>query len=331
MKKIARSIEKMMGRQWRSLLAPIGILGLFYLSICLFLFFRQRHLIYRPRLAFSMLPSASHFNLPYEDVWMPIAHSKERLHGWWIPSPSPQEKFFVVRDEPMQIVKSPKVMLYFYGVGNNMGDYNYLSRVAAFRQLGFSVMVFDYRGYGRSQGGFPSESQLYEDSQLAWNYLRDVRKIPAEQILIYGESLGAAIALDLAVKHPEAGGLIMQNSFASMADAIRNDAFLKIFPIDFLLTERFDSIAKIGSLQIPVLFLHGSADPVIPAEMSQRLYAAAPEPKQLFLIPNAEHVSIYQPGAGSYLRAIQRFVEAMRSEPADTDRVPTGMLDRTQL
>ena len=100
-------------------------------------------------------------------------------------------------------------MLYLCGVGRNIGDYNYLARVSAFRQLGFSVLVFDYRGYGLSSGNPPHEMQLYADSQAAWQYLREVRRIPPEQILIYGESMGGAIALNLAIKHPEAAGLIM--------------------------------------------------------------------------------------------------------------------------
>jgi uncharacterized protein len=203
-------------------------------------------------------------------------------------------------------------MLYLCGVGRNMGDYNYLARVSAFRQLGFSVLVFDYRGYGLSQGNFPTESQVYQDSQAAWNYLRSVRQIPPEQIVIYGESLGGAIALDLAVKHPETGGLIMQSSFTSMAEAIGHRKPLQLFPIQLLLTEQFDSLSRVRSLRVPVLFLHGSEDSVVPAEMSQRLYAAAPEPKQLFLIAEADHVKIYQPGERSYLRAIQRFVSLMQ-------------------
>ncbi|MGD2180467.1 alpha/beta hydrolase [Lusitaniella coriacea] len=297
--------------RWQSLLAVASVLGLAYLSVFLFLLVWQRRLIYRPQPELSMLPSASDFNLPYEDVWMPIAGSQERLHGWWIPSASPQEKFSVVSDEPRQILKSPKVMLYLCGVGRNMGDYNYLARVAAFRQLGFSVLVFDYRGYGRSQGNFPKESQLYEDSQSAWNYLRNVRNIPPEQILIYGESLGGAIALDLAVKHPEASGLILQSSFTSMAKAVRQKAFSRVIPVDLILSERFDSLSKISSLKVPVLFLHGSADSVVPPEMSQQLYAVAPEPKHFLLIDGAEHVRIYQPGKDSYLKAIQRFVESL--------------------
>lgn len=297
--------------RWRNVLIVLSILGLAYLSACLFLLFRQRHLIYRPHPELSLLPSAPAFNLPYEDVWIPISGSKERLHGWWIPAASPGTKFSVIPNEPAQILKTPKVMLYLCGVGRNMGDYNYLARVAAFRQLGFAVLVFDYRGYGLSEGSFPTEAQVYADSQATWNYLRDVRKIPPEQILIYGESLGGAIALELAVKHPEAGGLIMQSSFTSMAEVARHRALAQIFPIDLMLTERFDSLAKVRSLQTPVLFLHGTADSVVPFEMSQQLYATAPEPKQLFLISGAEHVRIYQPGDQSYLKAIQRFVKSL--------------------
>ncbi|WP_316435656.1 alpha/beta fold hydrolase [Leptolyngbya sp. NK1-12] len=256
-----------------------------------------------------MRPDASDFNLPYKDVWIPITNSQAQLHGWWIPAPTKQENFFLLPNEPTNILSSSKVMLYLCGVGRNMGDYNYLARVSAFRQLGFSVLVFDYRGYGLSKGDFPNELQVYQDSQAAWNYLRTVRQIPPEQIFIYGESLGGAIALDLAVRHPEAGGLIMQSSFTSMAEVIRRRNFLQIFPVGLLLTEQFDSLSKIRSLRVPVLFLHGSADSVVPSEMSQRLYNAAPEPKQLFVISGADHVRIYQPGEQSYLKAIQRFVE----------------------
>ena len=147
------------------------------------------------------------------------------------------------------------------------------------------------------------------------------RSIQQRQILIYGESLEGAIELDLAVKHPEASGLMMQSAFTSMSDVIRHKAAAQMFPIEQLLTERFDSRSKIRSLHIPVLFLHGSNDSVVPAEMSQQLYAAAPKPKQLLLIAGAEHVKIYQPGNQSYLRAIQRFVELlergrMANEPA---------------
>lgn len=291
------------------LVVALAVLVLTYLSTCLFLLLRQRHLIYRPAVELSLQPDDAVFNLPYEDVWISIPNSQARLGGWWIPAPTQQENFIILPSEPSNILTSPKVILYLCGVGRNMGDYNYLARVSAFRQLGFSVLVFDYRGYGLSEGDFPSELQVYQDSQAAWNYLRNVRQIPPEQIIIYGESLGGAIALDLAIRHPEAGGLIMQSSFTSMIEAIQHRRFLQIFPVDLLLTEKFDSLSKVRSLRVPVLFMHGSADSVVPSEMSQRLYDAASEPKQLFVIPDADHVRIYQPGEQSYLKAIQRFTE----------------------
>ncbi len=213
----------------------------------------------------------------------------------------------------MRILKSPKVILYFCGAAGNKGYYNHVARLQGMRQLGFLVLVIDYRGFGSSQGHFPSESQLYQDSQIAWNYLVKVRSIPPEQIVIYGESLGGAIALDLAVKQPEASALIVQSSFTSMAEEVKHRDWLWMFPVDLLLTQKFDSISKIRSLRIPVLFIHGTADSVVPSYMSQQLYDAAFEPKQILLIPKAEHFRIYQPGSNSYLQAMQKFIEKVES------------------
>ncbi len=288
-------------------LISLGVLLIAYLSACLLLFIYQRQLIYRPSSQIAMLPSASEFKMPYQEVWVSVG--RDRIYGWWIPAPSNQERFTPIANEPTRILKSPKVMLYLCGVGRNIGDYNYLARMQAFRQLGFSVLVFDYRGYGRSTGKFPTESQVYQDTEAVWNYLR--QRVPADQIVIYGESLGGAIALNLATKHSDAKGLILQSSFTSMAEVTEQRGFFGLFPIDVLLTERFNSLEKIRSLKVPVLLLHGTEDSIVPMQMSQVLYNAAPEPKQLFLIPGADHVRIYQPGNGSYLKAITGFVDSL--------------------
>jgi uncharacterized protein len=258
-----------------------------------------------------MTPSSPGLNLPSQEVWIPVPETKDRIHAWWIPAPKVTDGFIVLPNEPVNILKSPKTMLYFYGVGRNKGDYNYLARVAGFHQLGFSVLMFDYRGYGRSEGRYPRELQLYEDSQSVWDYLRYVQKIPSEDIIIYGESLGGAIALDLARNHSEAKGLIMQSSFTSMAEVIKRKPLFQFFPVDFLLTEKFDSLSKIGYLQMPVLFLHGTSDPVVPSDMSKTLYNATSERKQLFWINGAEHVKIYKSGQQSYLKAVQRFMKSL--------------------
>lgn len=134
------------------------VLVLAYASTCLFLLVRQRHLIYRPVAALSMQPNAPDFKLPYETVWIPIANSQSKLHAWWIPASKQTQNNIPLPNEPIDILKSPKVMLYLCGAGRNKRDYNYLARVSAFRQLGFSVLLFDYRGYGLSPGEFPHES-----------------------------------------------------------------------------------------------------------------------------------------------------------------------------
>ncbi|MEO1791118.1 MAG: alpha/beta hydrolase, partial [Cyanobacteria bacterium J06629_19] len=162
--------------------------------------------------------------------------------------------------------------------------------------------------YGKSDGSFPAEAQLYEDSEAAWRFLRNHLKVPAEKIIIYGESLGGAIALNLATQHPEAAALIMQSSFTTMSNAVKSKPLSTLVPVDFILTEQFDSRSKITQLEMPVLFIHGRTDSVVPVSMSETLYSLAPQPKQKLIIPEADHVSIYKEGQYSYLRAIEKFM-----------------------
>jgi uncharacterized protein len=283
-----------------------------YFSACLVLFVQQRHLIFNPSTKLVDLPSAKDYRLPYQTIWIPIPRSQSRLHAWWIPAPNHQEHFTVLPNEPAKLA-SAKVLLYFGGRGSNKSYH--LPRIAGLRQIGFSILMIDYRGYGQSAGDLPSEVQLYEDSQAAWTYLTHDRKIAPAQIMIYGESLGGAVALDLAVKQPTARGVILQSTFTSMADIAKHTSWMQWFPIDLLLTERFNSLAKMRSLQIPVLILHGETDPVVPSYMGQLLYDAAPTPKRLLLIPGKGHFSIYQAGPYSYLRAIEQFLDQELSDP----------------
>ena len=275
-----------------------------YVGICAFLYIQQRQLIYKPDSKIIDLPSNSHYRLNYEDVWIPISGSNEKLHGWWFPalasknSPSSHKK-------PTQVLKSPKTILYLHGTAGNIS--HNLPRIEGFLQLGFSVLAIDYRGYGQSKGNFPSELQLYQDSQTAWEYLLQVQDVSPQQIIIYGESLGGAISLDLAIKKPNAGGLILQSTFTSMVEVANQSDWMKAIPVSLLINQKFDSIEKIKSLQVPVLLIHGLNDSGIPSSMGQKLYDLAPNRKQLFLIPDGEHARIYDP-KHSYLQAIQQFV-----------------------
>lgn len=244
-----------------------------YIACCILLFFLQTRLIFQPTPTIAKTPDA--FNIPYQEVWLPVkAQSRkiEKLHGWWLPAANR---------------KSLGTLLYLHGRGLNIGAN--ITQSYRFRQLGFSVLLIDYRGYGRSQGSFPKESQVYEDAEVAYNYLVKQRQLLPSQILFYGHSMGGAVAIELAIRHPEAAGLIVHNSFTSMVDMVENNTFMRFFPVRLLLTQRFDSLAKVKSLRMPILFVHGIADPFVPATMSKKLYASSPEYKKVLLVPNARH------------------------------------------
>lgn len=276
---------------WVGIIAAIA-----YPSICLLLFFQQTRLIFVPSAVIEKTPEF--FNLPYEEVWIPVTAGKskiERIHGWWIKAKQP----------------NGKVLLYLHGNGLNIGAN--VGHARRFHKLGFSVLLIDYRGYGRSDGPFPNEMRVYQDSLSAWNYLIKQRQISPKNILIYGHSLGGAIGIDLAVQQKEAAGLIVESSLTSMREVVAYRNSFSMFPVDLLLTQRFESIEKIGKLKMPVLFIHGTADVAVPSFMSQKLYDAAPEPKKLILVPGAGHNNVADVAGVEYLQWVDSFVQQVHS------------------
>ncbi|WP_219904028.1 alpha/beta hydrolase [Stenomitos frigidus] len=278
-----------------SLLAVVVAYG----SACTFLFLRQNHFIFFPSKTIAATPSD--LNLPYEEVWLPVPSSgqngtPEQLHGWWIPANGTQQN----------------VVLHLHGNGSNISGN--LSQALRFHQAGFAVLMVDYRGYGRSQGAFPTEASVYEDAKAAWDYLVQQRVIASERLVLFGHSLGGAIAIDLAIDHPEAGGLIVQSSFTSMQSMV-NPARFWMLPIDWLLTQRFDSLTKVRSLRMPLLYIHGTADAKVPSSMSEALFAASPQPKQLLLVAGATHNDVAEFGGAEYLQTLKQFSQQIDRKP----------------
>ncbi len=261
-------------------------LGVFYASACAIVYWQQSRFIFVPSAKITDTPAK--FGKSYQEVWLPTQPSG-RLYGWWVP------------------VKGTKTLLYLHGSGANIGfDAKHVNQ---FNDMGLSVFSFDYRGYGKSEGAFPTEAAVYVDAQRAWNYLTQARKIPPPQILIYGHSLGGAIAIELASHHPEAAGLIVQSSFTSGVDMARNDFWTAIFPADLLLKQRFESIHKVPNIKMPVLFMHGEADRRIPFSMSKRLFAASGSPqKQLHIFPGADHDNVAEVAGAAYPKTIKDFI-----------------------
>ncbi|MFM9267770.1 alpha/beta hydrolase [Tychonema sp. BBK16] len=312
----------------KSLIAFGTFLAIAYSGACVFLFVAQGKFIFFPTRAIETTPKD--FQLQYQDVVLPISSTNgaaESVHGWWIPAsatpPSPPllrggARNSVPPQNKGSATPSPVpplnkgglggVVLYLHGNGLNVGAN--VEHASRFHRLGLSVFLIDYRGYGKSQGEFPTESQVYEDAQLAMDYLVKQRGINPNQIYIYGHSLGGAIAIDLAVRHPKTAGLIVQGSFTSARAMVDfQSSVYRIFPIDLLLTQRFDSVAKLDRLQMPVLFIHGTADTIVPVEMSKKLFDSAPEPKQLYIVPDAGHNNVAELAGHQYLERVSQFVQ----------------------
>ena len=292
-----QSISQKSSHSWKRSLAITGtaIAGI-YGAICAGLWFGQTKLVFMPTKEITTTPTE--FNAKYEDVWIPVqtASGTENIHAWWMPN-AEQEKLKM---------DDRRVLLYLHGNGRNVGaNAKHANRLKGY---GFSVLLIDYRGYGKSEGGFPSESSVYTDAQTAWDYLIQKGYRP-EQILIYGHSLGGAVAIDLAVKNPQAKGMIVDGSFTSISDLATMDPKYRVFPIDLLIHQRFDSIAKVQSLKTPVLYIHGTADEIIPPSMSESLYAATPSRKQLMLVANAGHNNTASTNEANYANAIKNFFD----------------------
>jgi uncharacterized protein len=270
------------------ILIVFGIGITFYLTICLLLRWKQTSFIFFPHSLIRSTPQD--YNLAYQDIWLNIG--QEKIHGWWIPASKP----------------SAPVMLYFHGNGSNNGDLTHIA--AFFNQLGLSVLLIDYRGYGRSSPTFPNETRVYEDAETAWNYLIKNRQIKPQNIFVYGHSLGGAIAIELASKHPEMAGLITEGTFTSIEDIASMNHFFRILPLNLILTQHFNSFSKIKSLKTPILILHGEQDKVIPYSMAKQLFAIAPEPKQLVIIPQAGHDNLLQVGGQQYFWHLLQFIQS---------------------
>ncbi|MGB5896561.1 MAG: alpha/beta hydrolase [Geitlerinemataceae cyanobacterium] len=282
--------------------AYIGvILAILYGSVSILLRFVQYRLIFVPSPIVELAPAD--WQLDHEDVWLTVSSDSpeeaERIHGWWIPaSPS---------------ADMPKVLLYLHGNSGNLSRNFNLDQIRRFHQLGFSVLAIDYRGYGRSSDRFPNESRVYEDAQMGVQYLTEKRGISPEKIFIFGHSLGGAIAIETASRYPQVSGLIIEGSFTSMLEVANNRKSYAMFPLDWILTQRFNSVEKVPSLPMPLLLIHGREDSVVPAFMGERLYEAATAYKQLYMVPNAGHNDVAAvAGEEEYLETIRQFVRQVQ-------------------
>jgi fermentation-respiration switch protein FrsA (DUF1100 family) len=275
-------------------------------SGCVGLAQKERELTFRPVREdagwFAGMPEA------VQEIYLSVANDQgsERIHAWWWPAADP--------DAP--------AVLYLHGARWNLTGH--LNRISQLRGFGFSVFAIDYRGFGKSDGELPSEDSVYEDARIGWEWLVARQPDPARRY-IYGHSLGGAVAVELATAlakgGPGAQGLIVESSFTSLAD-MAAELSRGWLPASLVLTQKFDSIGKIGQVRMPVLVVHGASDRFVPPRFSEELYAAAPAPKKLLLVENGSHNNSMWTGNGEYQRAIVELfgIDAAKSGEASAMR-----------
>ncbi|HEX5709047.1 MAG TPA: alpha/beta hydrolase [Pyrinomonadaceae bacterium] len=262
----------------------VAALPLLYLAARRF----ERMVVFRP-LAYYEGPE---WSLPErgEDVWFETSDGV-RLHGWFVSA---------YAREPAEAT-----VVYFHGNGGNLSYLGWLASHLSRR--GFDVLLFDYRGYGRSSGAVTDEAALYADADAAYDFVTRSRGARPETVVLYGQSLGTAAATDVASRRT-CGALVLESGLSSASDMAA-----RILPFAPRWTHRLgrnrlDSARKLATVNCPVLIAHGERDETIPVEQGRALYAAAREPKRLRIVAGAGHNDLVATAGGEYLDELASFI-----------------------
>jgi fermentation-respiration switch protein FrsA (DUF1100 family) len=222
--------------------------------------------------------------LPLEDVWFRAADGT-RLFGWYV-----------------QASAQAPVVLWCHGNAGNIT--HRLRNLTRLVRLGLSVFLFDYRGYGRSQGQ-PSETGLYQDAGAAYSYLTNVRKTLPKRVIVFGRSLGSTVAGHLVSERP-AAGLILESSFPSVEHMARTHYFG--LPAHWLLRARFDLASHLKRVRVPLLIIHGDRDRIVPIGLGRKVYEQANGPKDFYRVSGAGHNDVTMVGGRPYFQRIIQFI-----------------------
>jgi fermentation-respiration switch protein FrsA (DUF1100 family) len=263
-------------------LLPVLAAGCFYLFYPkienLFLFFPQRKL--------DLAPESLH--LTYKNVYFNTENGK-RLHGWFFP-----------------LEKESPILLFCHGNAGNIS--HRLDNVDRLLKEGLQVFIFDYRGYGRSEGR-PSEQGLYKDGLAAYGYLVKKEKVAPQNIVLFGRSLGAAVAIDLASKR-KVRSVILESAFTSTKDMAKSMALFALFSP--FLPAHYNNLEKIGRVTVPKLIIHGVEDDLVPFPMGKKLYEKADPPKEFLPLKGAGHNDTYLVGGEDYFKKLGAFARESR-------------------
>jgi fermentation-respiration switch protein FrsA (DUF1100 family) len=233
--------------------------------------------------------------IAFEDLHIPV-NGSEQLHAWWIPASPPSEK----------------VLLMFHGNGYVLEQAaSSVGEVKSLHHLGPNLLLVDYRGYGSSSPSTPNETRVYEDARAALAYLINQPHVSIHEVIFMGRSIGTGPATQLAVEHPDAGGLILESPFTSVPEAAKAIWYLRAFPLSIFVHNRFDNLSKVSSIQVPVFITVGTEDTLTPPEMAKALFQHANQPKELYLVPGADHYGIVGIGGERLENQISGFIDGI--------------------
>ncbi|MFH1868452.1 MAG: alpha/beta hydrolase [Candidatus Omnitrophota bacterium] len=260
-----------------------NILIIIIITAALFLYIRyfEKRSIYFPTRPIETTPK--HIGLYFEDINFKAADGL-KLNGWFVPAKN-----------------AKATILFCHGNGGNIS--HRLEKISMFYKMGLNTFIFDYRGYGKSEGS-SSEKGLYRDTEDAYNYLKECGKVDTENIILYGESLGGAVTIDLAAKQ-RVKAIITEDTFTSVKDMVK--VIYPLFPA-FILQTKFDSVSKIRDIKCPKLIMHSVDDEIVPFALGEKLFKAAAEPKKFIKLRGGHNTAFFD-SEELYTYSIRSFIK----------------------
>ncbi len=259
------------------------VYGLFVVLV----FLRQDKMVFFPDYPSRQLyEMPANVGLKYESVSL-VTDDGVNLHGWYLPRAG-----------------ASKVLLFFHGNAGNIS--HRLDSLILFHELGLNVLIFDYRGYGQSEGR-PSEQGTYRDAEAAWRFLLEQKGFEAREVILFGRSLGGAVAANLAMRHTGAG-VILESSFTSVEQLAKK--YYAFLPVRWISRIHYDTASIVSRIGSPILIVHSREDEIIPFEHGQALFALASEPKRFLEIHGSHDQGFYVSGE-TYRQGLREFLHSL--------------------
>ena len=256
---------------------------IFLMGASFYLFYpkMENFFVFFPETSFDRTPNE--LNLDYKEVYFHTEDGK-RIHGWFFP-----------------LKKEFPVILFCHGNAGNIS--HRLDNIRLLLDQRLQVFIFDYRGYGKSSGR-PSEKGLYLDGLAAYDYLIKREHIPSTNIIPFGRSLGAIVAIEISLKR-RVKSIIIESAFTSIREMARTIALF--YPFSFFLPAHYNNLEKIGHVTIPKLIIHGKDDEIASFSMGEKLFEAAKAPRYFFPVKDAGHNDTFVVGGRKYFECIAAF------------------------